>query len=121
MDLDPLARERRFWNALQARDPAALSNLLADEFVATIEPGRRMDRRDLLAAVPDLLVDGYAIEEARATVIATDCTIMTYRLSASGSFKGHPFAPKPLWVSSVWAHRDGQWQLVSYQETAIDA
>lgn len=109
-----LAAERRWMDALVAKDAAGCERLLAPEYSLTtigLGPAGRMPRARWLEVLPDYDIHETRIEEGR--VLAYDDAAVFQgrifqRASAMGSDRSGVFL-----TTDVWVRRDGRWQVVA--------
>jgi hypothetical protein len=104
------AQEVRLLEAIRTRNAIALETFLAEDFVAIgADPSGRLSRMEFLKVLRDFRLDGYVAGNLHAMPAAADAVILTYQLRAP--HRGE------VWVSSVWARREGKWLAVLWQET----
>jgi ketosteroid isomerase-like protein len=119
-DQQILIELERGWNdAFYRKDLEFISNLLADEFVATYDDGSQGDKAKELALATQF---NQQVESA----VQEDFTVRTYRdtavvwftLRVIGVRQGQR-AELMLRYTDVWVVRDGRWQCVSSQSTRV--
>jgi hypothetical protein len=99
--------------ATRNRDQDFYRGYLADDAVAVL-PAGIFDKAAVLAALagPQVPFQASKIEDTRVTVLGLDSGIVTYRATlASGA----------VFVTTVYARRNGTWQGILYQQTALEA
>lgn len=119
-DQDTLIELERAWNAaFYRKDVAFISNLLAEEFVATYEDGVRGDKAKELAlvAVFDQQVDS-AVQDDFVVKVYGDAAVVWFSLHLKGPSQGQPLEITLRYVD-VFVFRDGRWQCVSSQSTRL--
>lgn len=108
--------EERLLNPVVRRDRSAVASLLAPEFVEFGSSGRVFSRQQIL----DLLAgeEPYRIEltDFSARMLAPDLALVTWK---SIRPEGPPSTGAASLRSSIWARREGRWQMVFHQGTRI--
>jgi len=109
--------EKKSWQAWQQRDPRFFENFLARDHVEVGVAGV-IDKQAVLTGVasPVCVVDTYAVDRFKLTVLAADLALLTYHASQQTRCAGRP-VPSPVWVSSLYIQRDGHWLNALYQQT----
>jgi hypothetical protein len=99
--------------ATRDRDQDFYRGYLADDAVAIL-PAGVFDKAAVVAALGGSQVpfQSSRIDDTRVVVLGPDAGVVTYRaILASG----------PVFVTTVYARRNGTWQGVLYQQTPLDA
>ena len=114
-----IARIERDWMAaLRKADEAALGQILAKEWVMTVD-GETVTRAQTAAALKS---GAYKIESANVRDLNVhvfgDAAVATMLVDIKGTFMGKPVPPLSR-STDFFVKRDGQWQAVSTQNTAI--
>lgn len=111
------ALEKQSWAAWQARDAAFFDSFLSADHVE-VGFGGPAPREAVLAVVgsPACRVESYSVDRFSATAIDADTVLLVYHAAQSTTCGGKP-VPSPVWVSSLYARRDGRWRNVMYQQT----
>ena len=120
-DQQVLIKLEQGWNkAFYRQDVAFISNLLADEFVATYDDGSRGDKaKELaLAASFNQQVES-AIQDEFTVRVYRDTAVVWFTLHLVGTRQGQQ-ADLTLSYTDVWVMRDGRWQCVSSQSTRVN-
>ena len=97
--------------ATRDRDQDFYRGYLADDAVAVL-PAGVFDKSAVIAALgaPSVSFQSSTIEDTRVVVLGPDAGVVTYRAGlASGK----------VFVTTVYARRDGAWQGVLYQQTPL--
>lgn len=112
--------EQEFGEAQPRRDVAMLSQLMADEFTATIPPGRVVNKAQVIEMVasPDLEMESLINDEINVRVYG-DAAVATGRGTGKGRYKGQDASGR-FRYTRVWVKRGGQWQAVAAQSTMIE-
>jgi hypothetical protein len=97
--------------ATRDRDQDFYRGYLADDAVAVL-PAGVFDKDAVIAALgaPRVPFQSSAIEDTRVMVLGPDTGIVTYRAT---------FGDQVVFVTTVYARRDGAWQGVHYQQTPL--
>lgn len=94
---------------------------MLDQQVYSIRPGRgRMPANQLIRDLDDFVLRTYSISDVKAISVSEDVGILSYRFRWSGAVNGKDFTGPPVYSTSVWALRKGQWMSILYQETPLD-
>ena len=113
---DLLDLEERGWQALSSPDPVPFcQEWLADDAVFVV-PGMVISRNAFLDAVAheEPWVD-HGIEDPRTIRLTDRSAALVYRVTAQRADQ----PPFVAWLTSVYAEREGRWQLVLHQQTPI--
>jgi hypothetical protein len=110
-----LENERKIWEGFKARDPNAISALLADD-VQVVTVNGRFNKSQFLRIVPQLpQIPSYTITNASVISPNKDVAILTY------DCKYVTNEPRPMnhsaFQTTVWVNRGGNWVAVFNQET----
>lgn len=119
-DQDVLIALERGWNeAFYRKDAAFIEKLLAEEFIATYDDGRRGDKATELALVQafDQQVES-AIPDEFSVRVYRDTAVVWFTLRLVGIKDGQR-SEMALRYTDVWVVRDGRWQCVSSQSTKV--
>jgi hypothetical protein len=105
--------------ALMHADTTALSRMIADEFVEISRLGtlrtKADNMRDIASGALKLITVKYDSVSVR---IYGDVAVLRAIADNTGTMRGFPFAGK-IWYTRVFVRRDGRWQAVTMQQTAI--
>ncbi|SIQ78299.1 hypothetical protein SAMN05880590_107159 [Rhizobium sp. RU35A] len=97
-----------------------VTHLLAEDFIEFGSSGRIFDRQTTVAALaaetpsaPDERLEtlDYVVKE-----LAGEVVLITYRARRTGSWTG---SIRETLRSSIWAFRDGRWQMIFHQGTVV--
>lgn len=119
-DQELLVELERSWNdAFERKDLDFISNVLADEFVATYEDGSRGDKASELSltAAFNQRVDS-SVQEDISVKVYGDTAVVFFTLRLVGPKQGVPVTVLLRYVD-VFVWRDGRWQCVSSQSTKV--
>ena len=112
--------EREFGQAQPRRDIAKLKELMADDFIATIPPGKVIGKEEVIAQVmcPDFEMESLVNDDI-CVRIYENVAIVIARGVARGRHKGQD-ASGEFRYTRVWVEREGRWQAVAAQSTMIE-
>jgi hypothetical protein len=113
-----LAQERKLIDAINRKDKAAISELLADEAMSITSRGKQTTK-EVIKSLEMLSYSKHQISEPKAISVSPDVGILTYKFSYTGGVTGQVPATTNVYATSVWRQRDGKWRSVFYQETPI--
>jgi ketosteroid isomerase-like protein len=119
-DQDVLVRLEQGWNAaFYRKDVAFIENLLAEEFIATYDDGRRGTKETELGLVKTF---NQQVESATPdqfiVKVYRDTAVVWFTLRIVGLREGQR-SELVLQYTDVWVIRDGRWQCVSSQSTRL--
>ncbi|MCI0490015.1 MAG: nuclear transport factor 2 family protein [Blastocatellia bacterium] len=97
--------------ASKKKDVSVFDRLLAKDFIETNADGLMIDKNQILASVPELVVESYEIEDMKTRVFG-DAAVMTFRHNSKTRFQGRDFSGQYL-ETLVWVKRDDLWQIVA--------
>ena len=117
-----LQLEREFLAAVLRADAAAIAPMLAEEFYFVGSDGAVQDKAAFVAPIRsgDLKMLATDMRDLTVHVSRPDLVVMTYRSTDRGVFKGAEFSGDFRWTDVV-VKRNGRWQFLSAQGTAIAA
>ena len=98
------------------RSQATLGVLLADEFVEFASDGGAYTKAQVIAALQREAAYLRSLTDFHLVALAENVVLATYRATHRDEASGE--AVESL-RSSVWAHRNGGWQLVFHQGTRV--
>jgi len=111
--------EERLLRSDVRRSPAAVGDLLADDFVEFGSSGRVSNKQEIIDALRgEATTSQRSVLDFRTSVLAPGVVLATYRLAWSDS-DGE--APKQSLWSSIWKLIGERWQMVFHQGTVSPA
>lgn len=119
-DQETLVQLERDWHrAVLDNDVDFVNRILADEFVATYDDGKRGDKaRELeLVASFNQQIDASSLDEFLIQ-IHRDTAVVHFTLRLLGPMQGKPVELVFRYID-VWVFRDGRWQCVASQSTRL--
>lgn len=106
--------ETRVWEALVNGDGAADGDLLSEDFLGVYPTGfsDRDGHVDQLSGGPTM--SAFGLDQAQLTLVAADTVMLSYR--ARYRQPGRESA-QTMYISSLWAQREGRWLNTFSQDT----
>ena len=107
------------YEAMKNADTKTLSDVFADEFVYQTLQGVTHNKSSYIGSFTsgDVKINSFKRENSRVRFYGDTATVMaTTHLDVA--FKGEP-RKISLFYLNVWVKRDGRWQLVARQSTAL--
>ena len=106
--------EQRLLDPRVRSSPAALSRLLADDFVEFGSYGRVYDKRQVIDALQRESGVAFSLQDFQARALGPGVVLATFRVvrSAQG-------CTRVSLRSSIWEKKEGSWQMVFHQGTLI--
>lgn len=114
-----VAKERAALTCLKNSDVQCFADLLADNAVF-LDPHGAATKQEVVSHVTGLKLTDFAIADVRYVPLGTRSGLIAYTLTEKGSANGRDFSAK-VFVSAVWAERDGKWLCLFSQETPAPA
>ena len=115
-----MALEKGSWDFLRDNNAAGMRGFLADDVVLIFQDGKRYNKREFLALMPDFKLVNLTIEPTYAVrMITPDVATLLYRITYTSTFKNGPAETAKVISSSLYVRRDNKWWSVLYQETPI--
>jgi len=115
-----MALEKGSWDFLRNNNAVGMRGFLADDALLIFNDGKRYNKREFLALMPDFRLTSLTIEPTYAVrMIGPDVATLLYRATYTSTFKNGPAETSRVISSSVYARRNGAWLSVLYQETPI--
>ena len=120
-DQQVLIRLEQGWNeAFYRKDLAFIRNLLADDFIATYDDGKRGDKAKELALAQAFNQQVQsAIQDEFTVKVYRDTAVVWFTLRLVGTKQGQR-AELTLRYTDVWVMRESQWLCVSTQSTRVN-
>lgn len=112
--------ERQRLRALVAADMAVAEPMHADDFQLINPQGGVLTKEQYLGAVAAGVVDYLSWEPEEIEVrLHSSATIIRYRAQTEAIIAGEHVPPRWQWHTDFYEQRDGRWQVVWSQATAI--
>ena len=114
--------EQDLANALIKADVAAVEPMVADGSFFTPPDGTTQSKTEFLADLKsgELKIESSTIKDMKVQAADADMAVVTYATTDKGSYKGKDISGEYRWTD-VFVKRDGRWQLIAGQGTAIGA
>lgn len=112
--------EQDLTNAVIKADVAAAERMVADGSFFTPPDGKTQSKTEFLADLKsgDLKIESSTIKDMKVQAADADMAVVTYATTDKGSYKGKDISGQYRWTD-VFVKRDGRWQLIVGQGTAI--
>ena len=108
---EAVERERRLWLAYQSRDRTRIELLIAPDAL-DIGPGGILSRDAVIAAVEQMRIESFDLDDIRVRQLGRDAEIVVSRSTVSGTYRGQPFPSNVVRSTTVWVRDGGTWRLV---------
>ncbi len=116
-----LELEARRWNAMIAKDTATLAELFADEMSYTHSNALVDTKASYLKAIEKGTFDYQAVKRSDdAITVFGDTALLTGRAEIDVNGGGRQLHLNARYTV-IWLRRDGTWQFLAWQSTAIPA
>ena len=115
-EADITAKDTAIWDALKKKDSDSFGKLLASDYMEVEDDGV-YDKPGILAYVKDLTITDVTFSDRKMARIDKDAVLLTYNVTAKGTFKGQPLPATPYRAAAAYVNRDGQWLGIYYQQT----
>jgi len=106
--------ENEWARAWQLPDPAALENIVADDFtlIGSSSKGEVVNKRQYIDSTLKLVRgDGYSFERMNVRIYG-DTAVINAQFQQRATFAGHDWSGEFL-LTDVWVKRNGRWQVVA--------
>lgn len=108
---NPIEKEKKVWEEFKAKDWAAFSTDLADEFIE-VEPPGVYTKASAIEGVKQMDASKYTLSDWKETKIDADASIVTYHVkSADGKDEGNH--------ATIWAKRGARWWAFLHQGSPV--
>jgi hypothetical protein len=116
MDLDEALRlETEVWDALRLGDPDADARLLADDFLGVYSIGFAGKALHVAQLANGPTVAEYHLTDSRLINLSDEHVLLCYRADWRGP-GAEPGVFETMYVSSLWAQREGIWRNIFSQD-----
>lgn len=110
-------RESAVWEALKEKDKSGDAALLANDFVGLYKDGFG-SRAEHVAQIDDKYqLSEFRLDDVRVKLISEDVAIIMYRASCRATGSWAADCAKPMYISSIWVNRAGNWINIFSQDT----
>lgn len=112
-----IAKEKELWEAWKNKNAAPFEKLIPSDGVLVSDSGVTMkDEAIKMIANSPCDIKDYALSDFKLTVIDKDAAILTFKATQNFTCDGKA-GPTPIYGSSVYAKRKGEWLNIFHQET----
>jgi len=111
-----VAKEREGLDALKSGNLDAFAGLIADEAVFVDDHGPAT-KAEIVSHTSEFHLTEYAMDDVRFVPVSRNSGLIAYKIAERGTSHGREFAAT-VYVSALWAERDGKWVCLFSQETA---
>lgn len=111
-----LAKERDELDSLKAGDYSHFAALLAEDTLF-VDASGAASKDVVVSNTKEFRLQDYSIHNPQFVIVSNDSAILTYEITETGVSHGHSFSTG-IYVSALWAKRDGKWLCLFSQETA---
>jgi uncharacterized protein (TIGR02246 family) len=116
-----LSLERKFWDAIKAKDPDAASGLMAEEcIVAGAQGAAKIDRKTFAKMTREgkWTLHSYEFKDVVVLSPSADVAVIAYKVREKISMDGKEM-PLEAADTSVWCRKDGTWLCVLHTESVL--
>jgi hypothetical protein len=110
--------EKQSWVAWQKHDTRFYQRFLSDDHVEVGFAGPGGKANVIKGVESGCTVKSYDTKGYKVTQLGPDTALVTYWASQDTLCGGQP-VPSPVWVSSLYVRRKGQWLNAVYQQSAV--
>lgn len=114
-----VSKERAALTCLKNGDVQCFADLLADN-VVFLDPHGAATKQEVVSQVTGRKLTEFTMADVHYVPLGARSGLIAYTLTEKGSANGHDFSAK-IYVSAVWAERDGKWLCIFSQETPARA
>ena len=115
-----IANERAIQDAFAKGNRAGFEKFLARDGFSVDPMMGRMTTADMLktfeATVKDMKIASWTISDEKVLWADPNTAILNYTWTGKGTYQGQPL-PSPMFATTVWTKRGGNWVAVFHQET----
>ena len=116
LEREIIALEHRYWQAWKHKDAKALAQLRAEDFREVDHDGV-WDKRQTEQGDLDLETPEFSMSNEKVSVLQPDVALLTYEIAYKSSHKGKDISSSHSYIASLYARRNGDWQLAYMQES----
>lgn len=116
-----LSLEKKFWDAIKAKDAEAASALMGEEcIVAGAQGASKIDRKAFAKMTKEgkWTLHEYAIKDAEVLAAGPDTAVIGYKVSEKISMNGKEMTLEAA-DTSVWCRTDGKWLCALHTESVL--
>lgn len=116
-----IANERAVNEAFAKGNAAQFKRHVASEGWSVDGMSGRMAIADFLkefdTMTKEMKLSSWDMSDSKVQWVDPNTAIHTYKWTGTGTYQGHPI-PSPVWASTVWNKKNGQWTAVFHQESS---
>jgi hypothetical protein len=116
LDSTIVGLERQTWEAYKRNDPAAFFKITGPSFL-WVQPKGISRATQAGRKTFGCQTRSYAMDSITVTPVGNNVAVLAYRVTLDQTCGGGQPEPSPQYNITVWARRNGQWQVVSVSET----
>ena len=110
---------RAAWETFERKDSAGYAKFLTADFQAVEADGEgERSRLHVLGEVEHCMYTSYLLQFFQVQPLGPDYAFVTYESSMQFP-RGAPLRLRRVFIGELWTWRDGQWQMMRYQETLV--
>jgi len=117
-EADMTAKEKAVWDTLKKKDYDAFGNMITSDYLEVTDGGVS-DKESILKDIKDFDLTDATLSNWKMLPVNNDAAIVTYEVTLKAKYKGTDVPPGPYRAAAAWVNRDGKWQALFYQQTAI--
>ena len=107
--------ERSFWKEVQDKNWKELGRHIGGNYIS-ITPSGRFDRAAALERLQQVQLDDYSLGDFQIELNG-NTLVVTYTLTARGTFSGQPLPQQPVRIMSVWQQQKAGWMKIAHTVT----
>jgi hypothetical protein len=110
-----VASERAGLDCLKTGDITTFASLTADDavFVGSLGPA---SKAEVIEHTTGFRLTDYSMDDIRFVPVSADSGLIAYKITETGTAHGKEFTAR-VYVSALWARRQGKWVCLFSQET----
>jgi len=117
-EADMTAKEKAVWDTLKKKDYDAFGNMITSDYLEVTDGGV-LDKASILKDIKDFDLTDATLSNWKMLPVNNEAAIVTYEVTLKAKFKDMEVPPGPYRAAAAWVNRDGKWQALFYQQTAI--
>jgi hypothetical protein len=110
-DQQLIDQQKQLLQAIQSKNPAAVSRAIADDFAGIGTNGDFYDRSEIVESAQDGAAQNMRAYDFQVIKLTADSAVVTYNLIVPGEH------PRYRHMADTWARVDGRWKLKFQQLT----
>lgn len=114
-----MAKSKSVYQAINAKNVAAVNSLVADDFHFVYSDGHVYGKREMLGAAQEGGLPEPMFYNAEAMPVDSDSAILIYNIIVNLPEGDNGLAPRYQKISDLWVRHGGDWQLKFEQSTPL--